>query len=135
VGAGSSRSRAAVARSAQAITNSQAAEGNLPEGNGAAVGNLPEGNGAAEGNPPEGNGEQFVNSTEADVMEDEVMTEADVNDGVTNPDPVVVRDAAVERELADALTGDAFDDYDIDVSDEGQAIAEYLSLLESAASS
>jgi hypothetical protein len=41
----------------------------------------------------------------------------------------------MENELANELTGDALDDYDIDVGNEGQAIAEYLSLLESAASS
>ncbi|VAH53304.1 unnamed protein product [Triticum turgidum subsp. durum] len=44
-----------------------------------------------------------------------------------------VRDVAMENELANELTGDALDDYDIDVANEGQAIAEYLSLLESAA--
>jgi hypothetical protein len=70
-----------------------------------------------------------------EVNEDEVMTEADVDHEAANPNPAAVRDAKIEDELANALTGDAFDDYDIDVSDEGQAIAEYLSLLESVLSS
>ena len=39
----------------------------------------------------------------------------------------------MENELANELTGDALDDYE--VGNEGQAIAEYLSLLGSAAAS
>ncbi|KAJ0090157.1 hypothetical protein Patl1_13955 [Pistacia atlantica] len=42
------------------------------------------------------------------------------------------RDAEMEGELANELTGDAFSDYDIEVTKEGEAINEYLALLESA---
>ncbi|TVU16310.1 hypothetical protein EJB05_39867 [Eragrostis curvula] len=159
LGSRPSSSRAAAARIAPAVNNSQAllnalphgGDGNPPEGNDAVEGIPPEGNDAVEGipeegndavhgNPPEGNDEQFVNNAEAmhndeDVNEDEIMSdEADVAE-VANPNPVAVKDAAIEKDLANALSGDAFDDYDIDVSNEGQAIAEYLSLLESAATS
>ncbi|XP_062184388.1 uncharacterized protein LOC133888241 [Phragmites australis] len=90
----------------------------------------------ADGNPPEGNDAQFVNNGEAvnieeTVNHDEVMSDEEANP----PHPVPVRDMSMENELAHELTGDALDDYDIDVSKEGQAIAEYMSLLESAASS
>ncbi|PAN40405.1 hypothetical protein PAHAL_7G312700 [Panicum hallii] len=151
---GSSSSRAA--RTAPATNNSQAfvsapphavdgnapphaADGNPPEGNNA-DGNLPEGN-DVDGNPPEGNSAQLLDSVEAMINEetanqDVVMTdEVAVNDEDTNSHPVPARDVSMESELAHELTGDALDDYDIEVSDEGQAIAEYLSLLESAASS
>jgi hypothetical protein len=151
---GSSSSRAA--RTASATNNSQAfvsapphavdgnapphaADGNPPEGNNA-DGNLPEGN-DVDGNPPEGNSAQLLDSVEAMINEetanqDVVMTdEVAVNDEDTNSHPVPARDVSMESDLAHELTGDALDDYDIEVSDEGQAIAEYLSLLESAASS
>ena len=125
------------------------ADGNLPEGNDV-DGNPPEGNDVdgnppegndVDGNPPEGNGAQLLDSEEAmineeSVNQDVVMTdEVAVNDEETNSHPVPARDVSMESELAHELTGDALDDYDIEVSDEGQAIAEYLSLLESAASS
>ncbi|KAK8919153.1 hypothetical protein KSP39_PZI021132 [Platanthera zijinensis] len=42
------------------------------------------------------------------------------------------RDEEMEDELAKELTGDAYADYDLEVSKEGEAIAEYLALLESA---
>ncbi|KAI0511061.1 hypothetical protein KFK09_011679 [Dendrobium nobile] len=42
------------------------------------------------------------------------------------------RDEEMEDVLAKGLTGDAYADYDLDVSKEGEAIAEYLALLESA---
>ncbi|PKA51493.1 hypothetical protein AXF42_Ash002858 [Apostasia shenzhenica] len=42
------------------------------------------------------------------------------------------RDEEMEDELAKELRGDAFADYDLEVSKEGEAIAEYLALLESA---
>jgi hypothetical protein len=45
-----------------------------------------------------------------------------------------VRDVAMENDLVNELMGDVLDDYDIDVCNELQAIAEYLSLLESGAS-
>ncbi|CAO2043956.1 unnamed protein product [Urochloa humidicola] len=132
-----------------------AGDGNPPEENDA-DGNLPEGI-DADGNPLEGNDAQFLDSEVANPLEgsdaqlldseeamineeaengDEVMTdEVAVDDEHTNSNPVPARDVSMESELAHDLTGDALDDYDIDVSDEGQAIAEYLSFLESAASS
>ncbi|CAL5025142.1 unnamed protein product [Urochloa decumbens] len=157
---GSSSSRAAAARTAP-INNSQASvsapshavdgnappharDGNPPEGNDA-DGNLPEGN-DADGNPLEGNDAQLLDSEEAMINEetaneDEETANEDVDmtdevavvDERSNSNPVPARDVSMESELAHDLTGDALDDYDIDVSDEGQAIAEYLSLLESAA--
>ncbi|CAN6236431.1 unnamed protein product [Urochloa humidicola] len=164
IGAGSSSLRAAAARTVP-INSSQAfvsapphvdgnapphagdgnapegndADGNLPEGNNE-DGNLPEGN-DEDGNPLEGNDAQLLESEEAMINEetaneDVVMTdEVAVDDEHSNSNPVPARDVSMESELAHDLTGDALDDYDIDVSDEGQAIAEYLSLLESAASS
>ncbi|XP_020589026.1 NEDD8 ultimate buster 1 isoform X2 [Phalaenopsis equestris] len=45
-----------------------------------------------------------------------------------------VRDEEMEDELAKELTGDAYADYDLEVSKEGEAIAEYLALLESSTS-
>ncbi|XP_039819709.1 NEDD8 ultimate buster 1-like isoform X4 [Panicum virgatum] len=155
---GSSSSRAAAARTARAINNRQAfvsapphavdgnapphaANGNPQEGN-QADGNLPEGNDVdskppegndVDGNPPEGNN---VDDNPQEGNQDVVMTdEVAVNDEDTNSIPVPARDVSMESELADELTGDALDDYDIEVSDEGQAIAEYMSLLESVASS
>ena len=77
------------------------------------------------------NNEETVNQDE--IMIDEVA--ADDEDEGANSRPVPARDASMESELANELTGDALDDYDIDVSNEGQAIAEYLSLLEAAPSS
>ncbi|OEL34374.1 hypothetical protein BAE44_0004609 [Dichanthelium oligosanthes] len=155
-GVGSSSSRAAAARTAPPINNSQAfvsapphaadgnapphaADGNAPEGNDA-DGNLPEGN-DGDGNPTEGNDAQLLDSdenlnNEETANQDVVMTdEVAVNDEDAISHPVPARDVSMESELAHELTGDALDDYDIDVSDEGQAIAEYMSLLESAASS
>lgn len=43
------------------------------------------------------------------------------------------RDVEMEDELANDLTGDVFADYDIEVTKEGEAISEYLSLLDSVA--
>ncbi|XP_062226917.1 uncharacterized protein LOC133925097 [Phragmites australis] len=119
LGAGSSSSRAAAAMTAPTINNSQASVNSPPH---AAAGHAPPH--AADGNPPEENDAQFVNNEEAVN-----------NDEEANSHPVSVRDVSMENELAHELTGDALDDYDIDVSNEGQAIAEYMSLLESAARS
>lgn len=47
---------------------------------------------------------------------------------------IVERDVEMEDELANDLTGDVFSDYDIEVTKEGEAINEYLALLDSAAS-
>ncbi|KAL6844053.1 hypothetical protein ACP4OV_025726 [Aristida adscensionis] len=137
--AGSSSSRAAASRTAPAFNTSQASV-NAVDGNASA--DSVDGNAlqASDGNAPEGNDAQFVdngvavNNGEA-VNQDEVMSdEMAVSDEEANPQvPIPTRDVAMEHELANQLTGDALDDYDIDVSNEGQAIAEYLSLLESAA--
>lgn len=43
------------------------------------------------------------------------------------------RDVEMEDELANDITGDVFADYDIEVTKEGEAISEYLSLLDSVA--
>ncbi|XP_039819708.1 NEDD8 ultimate buster 1-like isoform X3 [Panicum virgatum] len=117
------------------------ADGNLPEGNdvdskppeGNDVDSKPPEGNDVDGNPPEGNN---VDDNPQEGNQDVVMTdEVAVNDEDTNSIPVPARDVSMESELADELTGDALDDYDIEVSDEGQAIAEYMSLLESVASS
>ena len=43
------------------------------------------------------------------------------------------RDVEMENELVKKLSGDAISDYDIEVNREGEAIAEYMSLLDSPA--
>lgn len=125
-GAGSSRSRAAVARAAPAINNSQTLDNAPPH---PADGGAPPH--AADGDAPPMNNEETANQDE--IMIGEVA--ADDEDEDANSHPVPARDASMESELANELKGDALDDYDIDVSNEGQAIAEYLSLLEAAPSS
>ncbi|KAK3143564.1 hypothetical protein QOZ80_4AG0301910 [Eleusine coracana subsp. coracana] len=132
-GPSSSRARELAARFSQTINDARASlnrrAAHAAEGNPAPL--------AAEGNPApdaaEGNlpAEAMLEGVE----EDEAMAEADVDDEVANAPPVAARDATTEDELANGLTGNALDDYDIEVSAEGQAIAEYLSLLESAATS
>uniref|UniRef100_A0A804M9F9 NEDD8 ultimate buster 1 n=1 Tax=Zea mays TaxID=4577 RepID=A0A804M9F9_MAIZE len=125
-GAGSSRSRAAVARAAPAINNSQTLDNAPPH---AADGGAPPH--AADGDAPPMNNEEIANQDE--IMIGEVAVDDEDEDA--NSHPVPARDASMESELANELKGDALDDYDIDVSNEGQAIAEYLSLLEAAPSS
>lgn len=41
------------------------------------------------------------------------------------------RDEEMEEEIAREITGDAYAEYDIEVSKEGDAISEYLALLHS----
>ncbi|CAD6259336.1 unnamed protein product [Miscanthus lutarioriparius] len=135
-GAGSSSSRAAVARAAPAINSSQTSVNDAPHpADGDAPPHPADGGDAppytADGDAPPMNNEETVNQDE--IMIDEVA--ADDEDEGANSHPVPARDASMENELANELTGDALDDYDIDVSNEGQAIAEYLSLLEAAPSS
>uniref|UniRef100_R7WFZ1 Uncharacterized protein n=1 Tax=Aegilops tauschii TaxID=37682 RepID=R7WFZ1_AEGTA len=88
--------------------------------------------------------EALPNDAEAGANEEAVNQDQDMGDEAEEEDLIEeeagashaqgpVRDVAMENELANELTGDALDDYDIDVANEGQAIAEYLSLLESAA--
>jgi hypothetical protein len=83
------------------------------------------------------NGEAVNDNGEAGNHDEAMIDEADVNEeeASASQDECPNRDVVMENELANELTGDALDDYDIDVGNEGQAIAEYLSLLESAASS
>ncbi|WOK91620.1 hypothetical protein Cni_G00311 [Canna indica] len=52
-------------------------------------------------------------------------------DGVEEERLKYERDEAMEDELARELTGDPMADYDIEVTKEGEAIAEYMSLLDS----
>lgn len=85
-----------------------------------------------------GNSEESVNNNgEVGNHDEDMIDEADGSgeEASASHDQGPVRDRVMENELANELTGDALDDYDIDVGNEGQAIAEYLSLLESAASS
>ncbi|XP_066346073.1 uncharacterized protein [Miscanthus floridulus] len=133
---GSSSSRAAVARAAPAINSSQTSVNDAPHpADGDAPPHPADGGDApphtADGDAPPMNNEETVNQDE--IMIDEVA--ADDKDEGANSHPVPARDASMENELANELTGDALDDYDIDVSNEGQAIAEYLSLLEAVPSS
>ncbi|KAM0903265.1 hypothetical protein ACQ4PT_018781 [Festuca glaucescens] len=124
LGAGSSRARGAPAVTASGVVNP------LPL--------VPDLNGTDGGQEPFVNNEEAVNSNGEAVNHDEAMIdEADVNEeeASASHDQRPNRDVVMENELANELTGDALDDYDIDVGNEGQAIAEYLSLLESAASS
>ncbi|KAJ3677256.1 hypothetical protein LUZ60_002980 [Juncus effusus] len=58
------------------------------------------------------------------------MSEAATEDGLE-----IERDAEMEDELASELRGDALEDYDLDVAKEGEAICEYLSLMDSVESS
>lgn len=147
-GAGSSSSRAAVARAAPAINSSQTsvndaphpADGGAPHpaDGGDAPPHAADGDApphAADGDALPMNNEETVNQDE--IMIDEVAAddEDDDEEQGANSHPVPARDASMESELANELTGDALDDYDIDVSNEGQAIAEYLSLLEAPAPS
>ncbi|URE49310.1 UBA [Musa troglodytarum] len=54
--------------------------------------------------------------------------------GVGQESPKYQRDEVMEDELAKEVTGDPLVDYDIEVTKEGEAIAEYLALLDSDAS-
>lgn len=56
--------------------------------------------------------------------------------GPSTASQVEERDVEMEDELADELAkGDALTDYDIEVTKEGEAISEYLAILESAGNS
>uniref|UniRef100_A0ACD5UV98 Uncharacterized protein n=1 Tax=Avena sativa TaxID=4498 RepID=A0ACD5UV98_AVESA len=99
---------------------------------------------AMNNNGEDGNSEESVNNDgeagnheEAMEHDEDMVEEADVGEeeAGASHDQGPARDRVMENELANELTGDALDDYDIDVGNEGQAIAEYLSLLDSAASS
>ncbi|ERN14290.1 NEDD8 ultimate buster 1 [Amborella trichopoda] len=49
----------------------------------------------------------------------------------TNEAAQIIRDNEMEEELVQELTSDPFADYDIDVTKEGEAVAEYVALLNS----
>ncbi|KAI3993166.1 hypothetical protein MKX01_009909 [Papaver californicum] len=51
---------------------------------------------------------------------------------VVNENTEEIRDVEMEHVLAHELTGDPFEDYDIEVTKEGEAVTEYLALLASA---
>ncbi|KAK9100531.1 hypothetical protein Scep_023961 [Stephania cephalantha] len=59
------------------------------------------------------------------------QTEVDAIAGPSEREIAVDRDVEMEDEIAQELTGDPFADYDIEVTKEGEAIIEYLALLES----
>ncbi|KAK9098533.1 hypothetical protein Syun_025578 [Stephania yunnanensis] len=63
------------------------------------------------------------------------QTEVDAIAGPSEREIAFVRDVEMEDEIAQELTGDPFADYDIEVTKEGEAIIEYLALLESVQSS
>ena len=157
LGAGSSRARDAAAATASAVVNPPppVPDLNITEGDQEQLVNSEEAvnnNGepgssveAVNDNVEAGNSEVSVNnngeagnnSGEAVNHDEDMIDEADVGEeeASTSHDQGPVRDVVMENELATELTGDALDDYDIDVGNEGQAITEYLSLLEASASS
>uniref|UniRef100_A0ACD5V202 Uncharacterized protein n=1 Tax=Avena sativa TaxID=4498 RepID=A0ACD5V202_AVESA len=156
LGAGSSRARVAAAVGAPAAVNppplvpdlniAEGDEEQLVNNNGEAGNSVEAVNNeeAMNNNGEAGNSEESVNNDgeagnheEAMDHEEDMFDEADVGEeeAGASHDQAPARDRVMENELANELTGDALDDYDIDVGNEGQAIAEYLSLLESAASS
>ncbi|CAM0901967.1 unnamed protein product [Alopecurus aequalis] len=154
LGAGSSRAGGATAVSAPAVVNAPplVPDLNVAEGD---PEQLVDNEEAANNNGESGNNEEAANDNgEAGISDDDVndngeavnnngeamehgdmMDEADVGEEEASGSHAQgpARDRVMENELANELTGDALDDYDIDVGNEGQAIAEYLSLLEAAA--
>nr|CAD1839499.1 unnamed protein product [Ananas comosus var. bracteatus] len=102
---------------------------------------------AGGSNPPEESqeGSSAAAATAADNQEDDNMNEQGEEDREEDEEgdeeeqeqakkSKSGRDVEMEDELADKLTGDPFADYDIEVAREGEAIAEYMSLLESTSS-
>jgi hypothetical protein len=141
LGAGSSRARGAAAVTASGVVNppSLVRDLNGTEGDQEQLVNNEEDLNVADGDQEQlvNNEEAVNNNGEAGNHDEAMIDEADVNEeeASASHDQRPNRDVVMENELANELTGDALDDYDIDVGNEGQAIAEYLSLLESAASS
>ncbi|XP_047066497.1 NEDD8 ultimate buster 1-like [Lolium rigidum] len=141
LGAGSSRARGAAAVTASGVVNppSLVPDLNATEGDQEQLVNNEEDLNVADGDQEQlvNNEEAVNNNGEAGNHDEAMIDEADVNEeeASASHDERPNRDVVMENELANELTGDALDDYDIDVGNEGQAIAEYLSLLESAASS
>lgn len=58
-----------------------------------------------------------------------------VNEDVEDTTEAVERDIEMEDELTHGLTGDVLSDYDIEITKEGEAINEYLAMLDSTAAS
>uniref|UniRef100_A0A5B7BXS4 Putative NEDD8 ultimate buster 1 n=1 Tax=Davidia involucrata TaxID=16924 RepID=A0A5B7BXS4_DAVIN len=66
----------------------------------------------------------------------EALSTADIVGGQSSVNEVEERDVEIEDELTEELQrGDAFSDYDIEVTKEGEAINEYLAMLASAENS
>lgn len=77
--------------------------------------------------PPIATNEDAGSSVSMQTNEDE-----DSNGDPSTASKLEERDAEMEDELADELAKtDAFSDYDIEITKEGEAIHEYLSLLDS----
>lgn len=100
-------------------------ETNPPDSNNTPSAAAPPADGASSGTNGEGNSD-ISNSMNID---DEI-------DGASMDVMVEERDEEMEDELAHELArADAFSDYDIEVTKEGEAIEEYLALLASGGSS
>ncbi|XP_024525096.1 uncharacterized protein LOC9641726 [Selaginella moellendorffii] len=78
-------------------------------------------------------------SNEAAVMgegqeDEEQQEQAQEHGAAAEEDQAQVRDVEMEDEMAGNVTGDAYEEYDLEVTLEGNAIAEYLSLVEGSSS-
>nr|AFK48842.1 unknown [Lotus japonicus] len=100
---------------------------------------LPEAGSTSENIQPQVNSSVAPNgsaSSSAPLPDDVISDVLDQMNGVEDPSVAEERDVEMEDELsADIAKSDALDDYDIEVDIEGQAITEYLTLLESSSSS
>lgn len=94
-------------------------------------------NGAGSGAASEGHAEIGSATFEEGGPQNATATVVEMQDVTENHNehdsaPVEVRDQEMEEDIVNNLTGDPLADYDIEVEEEGKAIAEYLSLLVSA---
>lgn len=94
-------------------------------------------NGAGSGAASEGHAEIGSAAFEEGGPQNATDTVDEMQDVTENHNehdsaPVEVRDQEMEEDIVNNLTGDPLADYDIEVEEEGKAIAEYLSLLVSA---
>ncbi|XP_057431118.1 uncharacterized protein LOC130723981 [Lotus japonicus] len=100
---------------------------------------LPEAGSTSENIQPQVNSSVAPNgsaSSSAPLPDDVISDVLDQMNEVEDPSVAEERDVEMEDELsADIAKSDALDDYDIEVDIEGQAITEYLTLLESSSSS
>lgn len=100
---------------------------------------LPEAGGTSENIQPQVNSTVAPNGSASSSapLPDGVSSDVlDQMNEVEDPSVAEERDVEMEDELsADIAKSDALDDYDIEVDIEGQAITEYLTLLESSSSS